>query len=87
MMGSLIAEDVITGKDRKIIDDKVGQEKMIYLVLDIIIPSLKVGYCRKYKGFLKAMEQSDDIVLKYTADEFGEVTVICTLYIHTYIHT
>ena len=75
-MGSLIAEDVITDKDRKIIDDKVGQEKMIYLVLDIIIPSLKLGYRKKYKGFLKAMEESDDSDLNDTADNFGKVTVI-----------
>ena len=84
-MGSLIAEDVITDKDRKIIEDKAGQEKMTYLVLDIIIPSLKLGYRKKYKGFLKAMEESDDSDLNNTADNFGEVIIICTLCICAYI--
>ena len=76
MLGSLIAEDVVTDEQRKIIDGKVGQEKMIYLIMDIIIPSLRLNNCKKYKGFLIAMEESDDTDLNSTAKNFGELTVI-----------
>ena len=76
MLGSLIAEDVVTDEQRKIIDGKVGQEKMISLIMDIIIPSLKLNNCKKYKGFLIAMEESDDTDLNSTAKNFGELTVI-----------
>ena len=64
MMGSLYAEDVITDNEIKIIDDKIGQQKMMYLIVDIIIPSLRLKLCKKYKGFLKAMEESDDSDLR-----------------------
>ena len=76
MLGSLIAEDVVIDEQRKIIDGKVGQEKMIYLIMDIIIPSLRLNNCKKYKGFLIAMEESDDTDLNSTAKNFGKLTVI-----------
>ena len=53
MMGSLYSKDVITNKERKIIDDKVGEKKMMYLVVDIIMPSLRQNNYKKYKAFWK----------------------------------
>ena len=71
MMGSLYAKDVITSEQRKLIDAKTGQEKMMYLIVDIIIPSLQLNNCKKYKGFLEAMEESEDSDLKSTAKTLG----------------
>ena len=73
MMGSLYAKDVITNDERRIIDTKIGQEKMMYLIADIVIPSLKLSLCKKYKGFLKAMEESDDIALRSTVERLGKL--------------
>ena len=72
MMGSLIAEDVITDEERKIIDKETGARKMTYLILDIIIPSLKIKNCKKYQGFLKAMEDSEDGDLVKMAETLGK---------------
>ena len=84
MMGSLFVKDVITNEQRKIIDAKIGKEKMMYLIVDIIIPSLKLNNYKKYKGFLEAMEESKDSDLKSTAKKLGKL--ITTLKIDfTYI--
>ena len=72
MMGSLYAKDVITNEERKIIDPKIGEEKMMYLIVDIIIPSLIINNYKKYKGFLEAMEESEDSNLNSTAKNFGK---------------
>ena len=72
MMGSLIAEDVITNNERIIINGKVGAEKMYHLILEIIIPSLKLKNCKKYKGFLKVMEENEDGDLKNMAKRLGK---------------
>ena len=80
IMGSLYAEDVITDNEIKIIDDKIGQQKMMYLIVDIIIPSLRLKHCKKYKGFLKAMEESDDSDLRSTAEKFGKFFKVLLFY-------
>ena len=67
----LYANSVITTKDREIIDSKTGSERMEYLIVEIIIPSLKVESSKKYKFFLKAMEDSEDTVLRDTAKMLG----------------
>ena len=69
----LIIKNVITDQKMKIIDSKIVQEKMMYLLVDIIIPSLKVNNSEKYKGFLKAMEGSDDSDLKSIAKNLGKL--------------
>ena len=73
MMGSLFSKDVITNKERKIIDDKVGEEKIMYLVVDIVMPSLRQNNYKNYKGFLEAMEESDDSDLKSMAEKLGKL--------------
>ena len=85
MMGSLFAKDVITNEERKIIGDKIGEEKMMYLIADIIIPSLKINNYTKYKGFLEAMEESDDSDLKSTVERLGKLIMpskMDFIYIH-----
>ena len=41
-------------------------------ILDVVIRSLKHDHCHKFKGFLEAMEESDDTLLKKTANDLGE---------------
>ena len=66
----LFANDVITTKEKKVIESKIGCEKMEYLI-EIIIPSLEQGFGKKYKSFLKAMEDSEDTDLRDTAKKLG----------------
>ena len=46
MEHSLYAKGVITVKERKVIDVKIGQDKMEYLIVDIIICSLEMFQSR-----------------------------------------
>ena len=73
MMGSLYAKYVITDREREIIDNKINEDKMMYLIVDIIIPSLRLGYYKKYKKFLEAMEESDDPNLSSMAEKLGKL--------------
>ena len=73
MVDSLYAKEVITNDERRIIDDKIGQKKMRYLIADIIIPSLRLNLCKKYKGFLEAMKESDNSDLRSTAERLGKL--------------
>ena len=73
MMGSLYSKNVITDGQRQKIDAKIGEEKMMYLIVDILIPSLKLDHCKKYRGFLEAMERSDDSDLKSMAKKLGKL--------------
>ena len=73
MMSLLFSKRVITDNERKEIDTKIGEVKMAYLILDIIIPSLNQTLSKKYKYFLQSMEESNDIDLKSTAEKFGKL--------------
>ena len=90
IMGSLYAKDVITNEQRKLIAAEIGEEKMMYLIVDIIIPSLKVNNYKKYKGFLEAMEESEDSDLKSTAKTLGMFNKLSNMvytYVHIYVYT
>lgn len=69
----LFAKNVITDQEMKIIDNEIGENQMVYLITHIIIPSLKVNNSEKYKGFLEAMEGSDDSDLKAMAKKLGKI--------------
>ena len=73
MKSQLYAEEVITYDQRKFIDIQVGRNKMDYLIVDIIIPSLKAKFSKKYKSFLKVMEENDDIDLQSAAEMLGRL--------------
>ena len=73
----LIAKNVITNQEMRIIDGKIGEEQMVYLLVDKIIPSLNVNNSEKYKGFLEAMEGSDDSDLKNIAKKLGKLDHCC----------
>lgn len=74
MMDLLYQKGVITDDDSKKIDNKIGKEKMRYLIAEIIIRSLKSKHSEKYKYFLQSMEESEDIDLKNTAEELGKLS-------------
>ena len=71
MSGSLYANEVITQQEKLEIQQLIGKSQM-ERVLDIVIASLKVNQTAKYKGFLLAMENSDDETLNTIAEELGE---------------
>ena len=71
MKGRLFSEDVITHDELTQIDALVGQAQM-QKVLDIVLTSLKHKQAVKYKGFLIAMEESDDTLLQMKAKALGE---------------
>ena len=81
----LYSNNVITEDQQKIIDVQIGRQKMEYLLIQIIIPSLKAQCSEKYKLLLKAMGESEDIVLRRTA----KTLVSCLLYrtVITYIYS
>ena len=71
MKGRLFSEDVITHNELTQIDALVGQAQM-QKVIEIVLTSLKCKQVVKYKGFLLAMEESDDILLQVKAKKLGE---------------
>ena len=73
LVALLFANDVITNEERKIIDKEIGEKKMIHLIAEIIIPSLKGNNSVKYKGFLEALEGSDDCDQKLMAEKLGKL--------------
>ena len=72
MESSLFANDVITANEKTIIEHKVGRKKMEYLIVEIIISSLKKGFGKKYKSFLKSMEENEDVDLQAMAKKLGK---------------
>ena len=71
MEARLYAKTVITDAEKTYIKTLVGNEKMEHL-LDVVIRSLKHDHCHKFRGFLEAMEESDDVLLRKTAKDLGE---------------
>ena len=73
MMVSLYSKKVITDGQKQKIDAKIGEEKMMYLIVDILIPSLRTDHYKKYRGFLEAMEGSGDSDLNSMAKMLGKL--------------
>ena len=71
----LIANDVITHREKKEIDRLIGVDQMAE-VLDILQVSLKNKSTTKFKGFLQVMEESGDTLLVEKAGELGEPTIV-----------
>ena len=69
----LFSKEVITSDQRNFIGIQFGRSKMDCLIVDIIIPSLKAKFARKYKSFLKVMEENDDIDLQSAAEKLGRL--------------
>ena len=73
MNSQLLAKQVITLDQKTSIDIQVGRKKMDYLILRIIMPSLKANCSTIYKLFLRVMEDNDDIDLQSAAKMLGEL--------------
>ena len=73
MLGSLYSKDVITTKEKQYIQSAIPIEidKMIYILDNIIIPSLEAGVIIKFKRFLEVMEGSDDPVTRAMGRQLG----------------
>ena len=92
MSGKLYTKDVITNQEKLEINNLIGERQM-ERVLDIIIQSLKCNDTAKYKGFLKAMEESDDLLLRNKAEKLGKwivscmvaYVVLCTAYCNLFV--
>ena len=84
MSSSLYANDVITRQEKLEIDRLVGKSQ-VERVLDIVIASLEANLTVKYKGFLLAMESSEDKTLNAKAQELGKWML--SEFPITYMHT
>lgn len=73
MKSQLYSKKVITLDQRNIIAIQIGRNKMDYLIVDIIIPSLNAKFSKKYKSFLKVMEDNEDTDLKSAAEMLGRL--------------
>ena len=72
MLGELFAKEVITLREKKIIQSlSLKNQKIEYLLDNIIIPSLDNNVARKFKGFLEVMEKSNDFILTEMSKKFG----------------
>ena len=79
MLNQLYAKDVITDRDKEMIEtSRLRSDKMVYLLDSVIIPSLKNKVIVKFKGFLQVMVGSDDPLLIDMAEKLG-------VYVHTQI--
>ena len=77
----LYSNGVITLNEKEVINQKVYHEKMGYLIVKVIIQSLLTGCSKKYKLFLKAMEDSEDLTLHSTAKNLGKL-----IHMHMYVY-
>jgi len=73
LLPKLFAKKVVTLEQKKAIENKEKNdlEGMTMLLDDVILPSLKIKFGKKYKGFLEAMEENDDQTLKEMAKRLG----------------
>ena len=67
----LYTEKVITLNEKKEIQRKEMENRMEYLLDDIIIPSLEAKSDQKYIGLVRVMNRSDDSLLKNVASELA----------------
>ena len=72
-MPFLLSNSVITLDKKKMIEKNEQNELkgMHYFLTEVIITSLKLNIKDKYKGFLIAMEQHDNQLIKLTAQKLG----------------
>ena len=72
MLRQLYAEQVITGREKEMIENiKLKHKKMEYLLDSVIIPSLANNVTEKFTGFTEVMEKSDDLILINMAKKLG----------------
>ena len=76
LLPSLYAKDVITLDDKKMMESKpLEKDRMVYLLDDVLIRSLRSDHGSKYNGFLKVLEESDDSSVTDLTRKLGEYIV------------
>ena len=75
---SLYASGVITYEHRQVMDKTLPlpSQKMEYIINNVIKPDLKIGRTTKFKGFLQAMEKSDDTTINTVGSRLGELVIL-----------
>jgi len=72
MLGKLYAKGVITLDEKQRMEVKpLQRNKMVYLLDNVITPSLGNDVSKKFKGFIEVMEESDDPILTDMANILG----------------
>lgn len=79
LLPTLFANDVVTFDQKKEIEDISQRTKRIQFILDLVISSLKNDVATLYNGFLKAMEESENIGIRLLAKELGELKQLYAL--------
>ena len=71
----LVEKHVLTVTEKQEIDKlRTNRDKMERVVM-ILYDSLKSTYTKKYKDFLKIMEESEDGAMKYMAEKLGKYVI------------
>ena len=68
LLPSLYAKDVITHDDKKIMESKpLEKDRMMYLLDDVLIRSLNMGFGENYNRFIMVLEESDNSLVNELA--------------------
>lgn len=81
----LYAKSVITDIEKIKIDKMTTNDDQMMEVINIVRASLFNNYTEKYKCLLESMEESDDVLLKKTAKQYGKLIIkqlLASLYIN-----
>ena len=82
LIPSLYANRVITDDDKKIMEIKpLEKDRVMYLLDEVLMRSLKSDYGKKYNGFLEVLQESDDPLAKELTKKLGELYYVPTFHI------
>ena len=71
MLVELISERVISAAQKQRINLLDDRDKIEYILDEVIIPELRIGIAKSFKGFIEVMEDSEDIDTRATAKMLG----------------
>ena len=72
ILGHLYAKEVITERDKEMIEtSRLKADKMAYFLDKVITPSLQSSVTVKFKRFLEVMEESGDPIFIKMARKLG----------------
>ena len=80
MLGKLYSKEIVTFKEKEMIESKPAQsERMVYFLDHVIIRSLTVNVDVKFRGFVEVMMESGDPTLKSMVAKLTKY--VCSLFI------
>ena len=73
LIPALTAKGVITPREQGImkLPKRTSTQNTVYLLNEIVIPSLKIGDLQKFEKLLQAMEESEDLTCQSLATELN----------------